>query len=88
MVICNVDPNSGYVWSSSVGHWSTLELVKDPFYMNLLLGGTIGLGWISFLLDFILACFKKAIDVILDDDNEEGLWDRAILLEGLKIKLK
>ena len=86
MVICKVDPSAGYV--VDVGHWSDLELVKEPFFMNLLLGGTIGLGWISFLLDFILAWCKWAIGVTLDGDNKEGLWDRAILLEGLKIKLK
>ena len=82
--------------------WSELEIVKEPFFLNLLLGSTIGLGWISFLLDIILAWCKshdwrsynwgplrKAVDWFVDPlDQKVGFWDRAILLQGLQYKIK
>ena len=99
MVMCNVDPNSGYVYGAVLA-WSDLRIVQDRFYLNLLLGSTIGLGWVSFLLDIIITWCKshdwrshnwgpltKAVDCFVDPlDLEAGFWDRAVLLEGLKYK--
>ena len=80
--------------------WSDLEIVKDPLFLNILLGSTIGLGWISFLLDIILACckshdwrshnwgpLKKALIWFVDPlDQEASFWDRAVLLQGVQYK--
>ena len=97
LVICNVDPDSVYVFEDL--RWSELELVKGSFYLNLVLGFSIGLGWISFLLDIILAWCKyhdwrshnwgplsKGVDWFVDEDGgkEAEFWDGAVLLEGLK----
>ena len=99
LAICNVDPNIGYVNEYGL-FWSELELVKNPFYLTFLLSFTIGLGWISFLMDIILACCKahdwrshnwgplrKAVDWFVDpQDQEAGFWDEAVLLQGLGVK--
>ena len=102
MVICNVDPDIGYIYGAGFS-WSELKLVKDPLLLNILLGFTIGLGWISFLLDFILAWCKahdwrsynwgpltKAVIWFVDDDEGEdvGFWARAVPLEGLQYIMK
>ena len=98
MLICNVDPDFGYIAQHSGLKWSAMELVKDTFYMNLILGTTIGLGWISFLLDIIFTWLKSRdwrsgplsiLDWFLDPlDKEAGFWDRAVLLEGLQVNRK
>ena len=74
MIICNgnVDQDFGYVYGFGF-QWSDLEIAKDPFYLNLLLGSTIGIGWISFLMDIIITIpWCKA-----------GFWKEAVLLQGL-----
>ena len=98
LAICNMSPNSVYVPSTGLS-WADLDLVKDPLYLNLILGCTIGLGWISFLVDIILAWCKshdwlsynwgplsKLVNWFVDrnEGGESGFWDRAVLLQGLK----
>ena len=77
--------------------WSELEIVKDIFKLNMLLCSTIGLGWISFLLDIIITwCkshdwrshnwgpLKKVVNWFVDPlDKEAGFWDEAVLLQAL-----
>ena len=102
LVICNVDPASGYVYGAGLS-WSELELVKDSFHLNLFIGITIGLGWISYLLDIILAWCKfhdwkshnlgplsKLVDWFVDEVQGEDtkFWDGAVLLQGLQYKIK
>ena len=101
MVICNVDPVSGYVYGAGLS-WSELELVKEPFYLNSLIGFTIGLGCISLILDIILACCKShdwrshnwgPLSIVVDwfvdpQDKEASFWDRAVLLKGVQYKIK
>ena len=101
LAVCNVDPDYGYAYSAVLS-WSKLELVKEPLYLHFLQGFTIGLGWISFLLDIILAWCKshdwrshnwgplsKAVDCFVDPiDQEAGFWERAVLLQGLKYNMK
>ena len=105
MIICNVDPDSGYVYVTFELEqllWSELHLVKDPFTLNIVLASTIGLGWISYLLDIIIAWCKshdwrsynwgplsKVVKWFLDPlDKEVGFWDEAVLLQGLGVKKK
>ena len=98
LVICNVYPASAnIVTPSGPSFWADLELVKDPLYLNLLLGSTISLGWISLLVDVLLAWAKshdwrshnwgplsKLVDWFVDPQDEQtGFWDKAVLLEGL-----
>ena len=93
MVICNVYQDSVPYFDFGNGvSWSELELVKEPIYLNLILGFTIGLGWISFLLDVILAWCKshdwkshnwrhlsKFLDWFVDEDmgEETVFWYNA-----------
>ena len=65
--------------------WSELPFVnlQNGLYVNLILGLTIFLGWVSFLLDLVTAglkfyCCGSA------EDKEKSFWDGAILLEGFK----
>ena len=44
LVICNVDANIGYIYVAALS-WSDLTIAKDVFFLNLLLSGTIALGW-------------------------------------------
>ena len=102
LVICNVDPASGYIYGAGYS-WDELEIVKNPFLLNLLLVTTICLGWISFLVDIILAWCKnhnwrshnwgplnKAVEWFVDpqgtQDMESGFWDEAVLLQGLGVR--
>ena len=99
MIICNVNPNSGYVYGAVLA-WSDLKIVQDRFYLNLLLGSTIGLGWVSFLLDIIITwckshdwrshnwgCMEKLVNWFVDPkDKDAGFWDEAVLLQGLGFK--
>ena len=99
LAISNDDPTSGYIHGAGLS-WADLELVKDPLYLNLLLGSTIELGWISLLVDVLLAWIKshdwrshnwgsfysKAVDKFVDEDEggDAGFWNRAVRLEGLQ----
>ena len=98
MAICNMDPDYGHVYGAGLS-WSELELVKDSSNLNLLIGSTIGLGWVSFILDIILAWCKshewrshnwgplsKAVDWFVDEDGGEDteFWNGAVLLQGLQ----
>ena len=83
LVICNVDSDYGYVCGAGLS-WSELELVKNPLHLNLRLGCTIGLGWISLLVDVLLA-WAKFMD---PQDKQVGFWDRAVLLEGLGVQFE
>ena len=75
-----MDPASGYIYGAGYS-WDELAIVKNPFYLNLLLVTTICLGWISFLVDIILAWCKN------HKDKETGFLDEAVLLQGLGVKL-
>lgn len=77
LAICNDDPASGYIHGYGLS-WSDLELVKDTQYMNKILGSTISLGWISLIVDFVVAFIKSMFA-----EGEGGFWDLAVLLEGL-----
>ena len=57
--------------------WSDLEIVKKPFFLNLILYSTISLGWIPLFLDILSTwCkFRNSLD--------DGFWDKTVLLEGL-----
>ena len=101
LAICNLDPDSGYVYAAGLS-WSDLQLVKEPFHLNILLYSTIGLGWISYLLDIFLVWCKShdwrshkwgplrdLVEWFVDPlDKETGFWDRAVLLEGLRYKME
>ena len=96
LIVCNVDPDSGYIHGP--GPWIELELVKKPVYMNLILGSTVALGWSSLLLDIFSAWCKShdwrshnwgplmmIVDWFVDpQDDEVCFWDGAVLMEGLK----
>ena len=96
LIVCNVDPDSGYIHGP--GPWIELELVKKPVYMNLILGSTVALGWSSLLLDIVSAWCKShdwrshnwgplmmIVDWFVDpQDDEVCFWDGAVLMEGLK----
>jgi len=101
LAICIVDPASGYIHGPGLS-WSDLELVKDTHHMNLIVGSTIGLGWISLLVDVLLAWvkshdwrshnwgpLKKVVDWFVDPQDEQaGFWDKAVLLEGIGVRQK
>ena len=82
-----MDPDKGSVHLPLLGieyTWSDLEMVKRPFFLNLILYSTIGLGWIALILDILSAWwrFKDSFD------DETKILDRTVLLEGLKYSLK
>merc|ERR1712110_685535 len=102
MVICNDDAaNTGYIGGADLS-WADLDIAKETFYLNLLLGGTIALGWGAFVLDILITwCknrnwrshnwgpLKKIVDWFVDPlDQEAGFWDEAVLLQGLGFKKK
>ena len=96
MVICNVEPDAGYLYGAGLS-WADLEIARDIFDLNVILGSTIGLGWISFLLDIIITWCKshdwrsynwgpleKVVNWFVDPmDEETGFWDEAVLLQAL-----
>merc|ERR1711884_194728 len=56
LVVCYVDPEKGSIQLSIMGMeytWSDLEIVKKPFFFNLILYSTLGLGWIALFLDIL-----------------------------------
>ena len=87
LVVCYVDPDKGSVQLPVLGMeftWSDLEMVKHPFFLNLILYSTISLGWITLFLD-ILSAWCRLKDSF---DDETELLDRTVLLGGLKFNLK
>ena len=67
--------------------WSDRALVRDLTTLNALLISTIGLGWLSLVLDVTTATLKnhcKSRDKDTEDREEASFWDNAILFEGLK----
>ena len=101
LAICIIDPASGNIHGAGVS-WADLELVKDTHHMNLLVGCTIGLGWISLLVDVLLdwakshdwrshnwGPLKKVVHWFVDPQDEQaGFWDKAVLLVGLGVRQK
>ena len=93
LIVCNVDPDSGYIHGP--GPWIELELVKKPVYMNLILGSTVALGWSSLLLDIVSAWCKShdwrshnwgplmmIVDWFVDPhDDDATFWERTVLLQ-------
>ena len=77
LVICNVNANTGYIYGAALS-WSDLPIAKDAFFLNLLLGCTIALGWGAFVVDIIVTWCKN-------QDQEAGFWDEAVLLQGLGV---
>ena len=73
LVICNVDPDSGYTYGAALS-WADLSIVKETFYLNLLLGSTITLGWGAYLVDIIIITWCKT------RDQEVGFWDEAVIV--------
>ena len=87
LVVCNTDP--GYVVIGEYIDWSKLHLVKNVTTMNILLISTLCLGWVSLVLDVIIAAIKFRNSKSNDRSREYHLetpvfWDEAILLEGIK----
>ena len=78
LVICNVNADTGYIYGAALS-WSDLPIVKDQFFLNLLLGGTIALGWGAFIMDIIITWCKTR-------NQKAGFWDKAVLLQGLGVK--
>ena len=99
MAICNVNVNIAYIYVADI-LWSDITIVKETFFLNLLVGGTIALGWGAVLVDIIITwCknhdwrshnwgpLKKMVDWFVDPlDQEAGFWDEAVLLQGLGVK--
>ena len=80
LVVCYVDPDMGSVQLSILGldyNWSDLEIVKEPFFLNLILYSTIALGWMALFLDILCTWCKFKISF------DDGFWDKTVLLEGL-----
>ena len=82
LVVCYVDPEKGSIQLSIMGMeytWSDLEIVKKPFFFNLILYSTLGLGWIALFLDILSTWCKYKVSL----DDETGFWGKTVLLEGL-----
>ena len=58
--------------------WSDLEMIKKPFFFNLILYSTIGLGWIALFLDILSTWCKYKVSL----DDETGFWGKTVLFEG------
>ena len=84
LIICNTDASAGYTYiiRGDGVTWSEKPFVylHEGFYLNLILGFTICLGWVSFLLDLVTATIK----FYCCGSVERSFWDGAILLEGFK----
>ncbi len=101
MAICNVNVNIAYIYVADI-LWSDITIVKETFFLNLLVGGTIALGWGAVLVDIIITwCktrdwrshnwgpLKKVVYWFVDPlDQEAGFWDEAVLLQGLGFKIE
>ena len=77
----NIEMFGEPVWSYLAG----LALVQDLFTLNILLVSTLCLGWVSLVLDVIIAAVKYGYFKSCDDQVDRFvLWEEAILLEGIK----
>ena len=100
LVICNVDA-SVHIHTAGGGlNWYSREIVRQPFYLNLFISSTIGLGLTSLVLDIIITwCkfhhwrshnwgpLKSIVEWFVDDeDDKAGFWDGAVLLQGIQYK--
>ena len=99
LTICNMDANTGYTYGAALS-WKDLPIAQETFYLNLLLGATIALGWGAFVVDIIITWCKnhdwrlhnwgplrKMVDWFVDPlPQEAGFWDEAVLLQGLGAK--
>ena len=54
LVVCNTDPGLGVI--GQYIDWSKLALVQDT--LNILVVSTLFLGWVSLVLDVIIAAVK------------------------------
>ena len=89
LVVCYMDPEKGSVQLPVLGMeytWSDLEMVKDPFFLNLILYSTIGLGWTTLFLD-ILSAWCRLKDSS-DDETINIILGRTVLLKALKFNTK
>ena len=86
--ICNSDPGNVVIGDELGVTWSDLALVRDLSTLNILLVSTICLGWLSLVLDVILAAVKHHWCGPGDntEEDEVSFWDGAVLLEGLKYR--
>ena len=62
---------------------------QHDLYLMIILGVTIGLGWLSLVMDVItdIIKFRHCRPVIKDygpENKKTGFWDGFVLLEGLK----
>ena len=82
LVVCHVDLDMVSL-PTALFHgnyiWSDVEIVKEPFFLNVILTSTISLGWIALFLD-ILSTWCRFKDSL---DNENEFWGKTVLLEGL-----
>ena len=87
LIICNTNVTDGYTYRiHETGiTWSELPFVSlhNGLYVNLILGLTICLGWVSFFLDLVTAALKFYCCGSVED-NARSFWDGAVLLEGFK----
>lgn len=92
LIICNTSVSDGYTYRMYLFHetgitwaWSELPFVnlQNGLYLNLTLGLTICLGWVSFLLDLVTAAIKFYCSGSVEDKGK-SFWDGAVLLEGFK----
>ena len=82
LVVCYVDPDMGSINLPTLGLiWSDLEIVKEPFFFNLILCSTISLGWIALILDILSAWCRFWFKDSLEDETE--FWGKTVLLEGI-----
>ena len=73
--------------------------MEEPFYLNLVFGSTIGIGFSALVFDVLLAWCKfydwrthnfGPLNSIVNkwfvdqQTKEAGFWDGAVLLEGMK----
>ena len=86
LIICKTNVSDGYTYRiHETGiTWTELPLVslQNGIYVNLL-GLTIYLGWVSFLLDLFTARLKIFCCGSVED-KKKGFWDNAVLLEAFK----
>ncbi len=89
LIICNTNVSDGYTFRiHETGiTWSELPLVslENGLYVNLILGLTICMGWVSFLLDLVTAALKI---YCCGCGPVEDFWDNAVLLEAFKYRTK
>jgi len=82
LVVCYVDPDKNYINLPILvlrRNWYDFNIVKEPFFLNLIFFSTISLGWFALFLD-ILSTWCRFKDSL---DNETEFWGKTVLLEGL-----